>query len=114
MNLHAKFAIGLVVVGWTAYALFLLLQYTGAPQLEISWQALGPMTIFLGIGYLLLMALANLLYLLGVVLERFIQPDDIAFYRERAWALGFWGSIALPFLFPLGTYAVLLASSGSP
>ncbi len=109
-----RYNIGLVVVGWTAYALFLLLQYTGAPQLEISWQALGPMTIFLGIGYLLLMALANLLYLLGVVLERFIQPDDIAFYRERAWALGFWGSIALPFLFPLGTYAVLLASSGSP
>ena len=109
-----RYNIGLVVAGWTAYALFLFLQYSGAPQLEISMGALLPMTLFLGVGYLLAMALANLLYLLGVVIEVVIRPVDVDFFRERAWSLGFWGSCFLPFLFPLGTFAVLLAQSGSP
>lgn len=102
-----RYNIGLALAGWAAYALFLLLQFSIAPQPDISLRAFASMTIILGIGYLLIMAMANGLYLLGVLIERFIQPDDLDHYRTSAWNLGFWGSVALPFLFPLGTFAIM-------
>jgi len=102
-----RYNIGLALAGWVAYALFLLLQFSIAPQPDISLRALASMTIILGIGFLLIMAVANALYLLGVLIERFIRPVDLDHYRNSAWTLGFWGSVALPFLFPLGTFAIM-------
>jgi len=58
-------------------------------------------TLFLGTGFLAAMAAANVAYLAGVMVEAVVKPRDVEAYRRRAWNLGYWGSVALPFLFPL-------------
>lgn len=109
-----RYNIGLGVAGWTAYALFWLLQFAFDWSPASNWQGALGMTLFLGAGFLGLMALANIFYLLGVLAESISRPSEVDQFRTTTWNLGFWGSIALPFLFPLGTFAALLAQSGSP
>lgn len=109
-----RYNIGLAVAGCTAYALFWLLQFSFDWSPASSWQGAVGMTLFLGTGFLGLMGLANIFYLLGIVTESVARPSDVEGFRTTAWNLGFWGSIALPFLFPLGTFAALLAHSGQP
>ena len=109
-----RYNIGLAVAGWCAYALFWLLQFSFDWAPASSWQGALGMTLFLGTGSLLLMGLANIFYLLGILTESIARPADPDQFRTNAWNLGFWGSIALPFLFPLGTFAALLAQGGPP
>lgn len=57
--------------------------------------------LFQGIAYLLMMAVANVMYLLGPVTESLLRPKNRQQYRERCFALGFWFSVVLPFSIPL-------------
>lgn len=109
-----RYNTGLAIAGWSAYALFWLLQFGFDGSPASSWQGALGMTLFLGTGFLVLMGLANIFFLLGILTESVARPDDLDHFRTTAWNLGFWGSMALPFLFPLGTFATLLAQSGSP
>lgn len=108
-----RYNVGLTTSGWCAYALFWLLHFSFDWTPASSWQGAMGMTLFLGAGFLFLMGLANIFYLLGILTESIARPTDLDQFRTDTWNLGFWGSIALPFLFPLGTFAALLAQSGS-
>ncbi len=57
--------------------------------------------MFQGVGYLVMMAVANLFYFLGPVSERVIQPSDIMRFRKLTFGLGYWVSVSLPFLIPI-------------
>lgn len=109
-----RYNVALALAGCTAYALYWLLQFSFAPPIIVDGRQIAAMTVFLGVGYLVVMGLANLLYLLGVLTESIVKPLDVDQFRERTWAIGFWGSIALPFLFPLLAFALFLASGSAP
>lgn len=109
-----RYNVALALAGWVAYGLYWLLLLTYAAPRFIDWRQVLGQTLFMGAGYLAVMGVANILYLLGVLTESIARPEDIDHFRERTWAIGFWGSIALPFLFPLAVFALFLASSGSP
>jgi hypothetical protein len=70
------------------------------------------MTIFLGTLYLVVMGFANVCYLLGPAVEGWIRPADVDRYRKTAFAMGLWGSLIVPAIFPLVQLAMLIAHSG--
>ena len=57
-------------------------------------------TLFQGVGYLFMMAIANLCYLLGPASEHLIRPASVNTYRKVMFGLGFWFSVLLPFCIP--------------
>jgi hypothetical protein len=57
-----------------------------------------PFTIFFqGIGYLLMIGVANVCYSLGPFSERVIRPSDPQRFRLVCYRLGFWFSVPLQF-----------------
>jgi hypothetical protein len=74
-----------------------------------TWNEALSLTLFLGVGFLVLMAVANVLYLLGPLGESFVRRSEIPRYRDSAYAMGFWGSVAIPFAFPLLNLSMLLS-----
>lgn len=109
-----RYNLALALAGWLAYALFWVLMITCNAPMVLDGRQIIAQTLFMGVGYLVFMGVANIFYLLGMLSESVARPEDVDHFRERTWAIGFWGSIALPFLFPLAVFAVFLASSGSP
>jgi hypothetical protein len=109
-----RYNVALALAGWAAYALYWLLLLTYAAPRFVDGRMVLAQTLFLGAGYLVVMGAANIFYLLGVLTESIAKPEAVEHFRERTWAIGFWGSIALPFLFPLMVFAVFLAQSGPP
>ena len=57
--------------------------------------------LFQGIGYLVMMCVANVLYNLGPLLETKIKPKKVGRYRRITFRLGYWFSVSLPFCVPL-------------
>ncbi len=102
--------LALATAGWAAYGLAVALRYAFGQALWTDWNAAIGNTMFLGIGFLVVMFAANIFYLLGVLVEGWTKPVDRGAYRKSAFALGLWGSVALPFLFPLMTLANLIAN----
>ena len=56
---------------------------------------------FVGVGYLLMMAVANVCYFAGPLSESLIKPTDVDRYRRVTFQLGLWFSVLLPFTIPV-------------
>jgi hypothetical protein len=69
---------------------------------------LGP-PLFLGALLLLLMGAANIVFLAGPIGEAWLKPASRDDYRRTVWGLGLGAAMALPFLFPVITLALVLA-----
>ncbi len=95
-----RYNLALAAAGWAAYGLNAAEFYAFQHPIWKNWQGAVSMTGFLGIAFLLLMGAANVCYLLGPLTESVVKPTDIDRYRRTAFTCGFWGSIALPFVFP--------------
>ena len=108
-----RYNIGLAIAGWAAWGLFAVEMLMFQPLAEDSVMILTP-AIILGQGlvWLVVMGVANILYLLGPVSERVLRPTDAEAYRRRMFGLGFWGSMAVPFLFPATVLISLLLQTG--
>ena len=102
--------VALGFAGWAAYGLNAAMYYAVGRPLFETWQGALGMTIFLGTGFLILMGFANIFYLLGIGVESVVSPRDRDGFRRGAYALGLWGSVALPFVFPLANFAFLIGS----
>jgi hypothetical protein len=63
-------------------------------------------TAFQGLGFLVMVAVANVCYLAGPFCESIIRPQNVDRYRRLTFQLGFWFSVFLPFTIP-----VIVASS---
>ena len=98
-----RYNIGLVTAGLSAFACYVAVVLWG-----ISIGAIpdpGAITVlttlFQGIGYLFMMALANVCYSLGPFSEKLLRPTtDLERYRRITFGLGFWLSVLLPFSIP--------------
>jgi hypothetical protein len=53
-----------------------------------------------GIGYLLMIGIANIFYFLGPLVDLLFNKKGSEVFRIRLFAIGFWFSVALPFLIP--------------
>lgn len=107
-----RYNVGLAVAGWCAWSLFWVAQFVFDAIIPTEWQFLQ-ITVMLGVGFLVVMVVANVLFFLGVVAEILIKPVDAPAFRDRMWRFGYGGSIALPFLLPLATFVALLAADRS-
>lgn len=97
--------------GLLAYALSVTTSFAfGQTVWSTAGEAVGQ-TLFLGALFLVVMGVANLAYLLGPTGEAMLRPRDVGAYRRNAFAMGFWGSVALPFLVPLVNFAFLVSDS---
>jgi hypothetical protein len=104
-----RYNLMLAACGWVAYFTAIALSYGfGEPLWSGARQALS-MTLFLGTGWLVVMGVANVAFLLGPAVEGWIRPADVPRYRRTAWGMGLWGSAAVPFLFPLLLLSSLIA-----
>jgi hypothetical protein len=89
----------LLIAGAAAFVLYVAAFETrccDVPGAEISLFT----TFVQGIGYALAMALANVCFNLGRWSESLLRPSDPRRYRERAYRLGLWFSVTLPFFIP--------------
>lgn len=97
-----KYNVGLIVSGVLAFVCYVLVVdrgiSTGAmPDAEITLFT----TAFQGFGYLFMMGVANVCYLLGYFVEsRWVEQTNANHYRRMAYRLGFWFSVLLPFTIP--------------
>ena len=106
--------IALGLAGWAAYALDIgIFSVFKHPSWRDASGAIS-MTLFLGAAFLLLMGVANILFLLGAISESIIAPANRDSFRKQAFALGFFGSMSLPFVFPLANLALLIDAYGLP
>jgi hypothetical protein len=96
-----RYNIGLIVAGVLAFAC-----YGAVVEWCIRIKAPGEFeitiitTLFQGVGYLFMIAVANVCYFLGPLSERIVRPKNISKYRIGAFRLGFWFSVLLPFMVP--------------
>jgi len=96
-----RYNIGLVVAGFFAFACYVGVVSWGdsigaIPDAEVTLFT----TAFQAVGYLFMMAVANICYFLGPLSERIIKPTDLETYRRITFRLGFWLSVLLPFSIP--------------
>ncbi|MFL5296370.1 MAG: hypothetical protein ACJ798_08315 [Phenylobacterium sp.] len=108
-----RYNLTLAAGGWAAYGLAVGLNYAFGHPVWKDWRGGVGMTIFLGTVYLVVMGFANVFYLLGPAIEGWARPADVAGYRRTAYAMGLWGSLIVPAIFPLVQIAMLVAHSGA-
>lgn len=104
-----RYNIALALAGWAAYGVDIALFYAFHRPSFASVQGAVAMTLFLGTLFLVVMFVANIFYLLGATTESLIAPANREAFRKQAFSLGLWGSVALPFVFPLANLAMLIA-----
>lgn len=104
--------LALAASGWAAYLATAALHYAFGNTFWPTTTAFVGITIVLGGAFLLVMAGANVMFMLGVWTESLLRPQNVETYRKTAWRLGLAGSIALPFIFPLMNLGVLVGASG--
>jgi len=107
-----RYNLVLAACGWLAYGTALGTALAFGKPMWRSWQGGLSMTLFLGTGFLVLMGVANVLYLLGPAVEAWVRPADVARYRRNAYAMGLIGSACVPFVMPLANLAIFIGQSG--
>ena len=105
-----RYNLTLAAAGGLAYGLAVAQSFVFARPLWQSPTGAVSTTLFLGVGYLILMGFANVAFLLGPALEGWSRPADLTRYRQTAWSMGLWGSFALPFAMPLANLALLIGA----
>lgn len=94
-----RYNIGLVVAGIVAFIAYVIVGSTLVPP-DANFEITVFTTLFQGIGYLVMIGIANVFYFLGPVSERIISPRDPDRYRRICFGLGFWFSVLLPLCIP--------------
>lgn len=95
-----RYNLGLLVAGilsFVAYVVVLRRFHDRIPDAEITL-----FTVLLqGIGYFCFIIMANIFYFLGALSERLPRLRSLESHRKFAYTLGFWLSMALPFVAPV-------------
>ncbi len=103
-----KYNIGLVVAGIFAFLCYgLIATYFIAPY-QPDFEINGIATFLQGVGYLVMIGVANVFYYLGYFLDRMFNKDNHLQFRVNLFNVGFWFSCALPFLIPLLVFVTYL------
>ncbi len=103
---RGKYNKGLVVSGIIAFIMYAVLgSILIAPHVMAGGEDDFEITIFTiafqGIGYLVMIGIANLFYNLGPFVDKCLNKSGSERFRLRLFNLGYWFSCLLPFLVPL-------------
>lgn len=97
-----QYNLSLVIAGIIAFCCYVAVVSSDRfmsrhPEAEIT----AFTTFFQGVGYLFMIAVANLCYFLGPLSEGVLHPANPHRYRRILYSLGLVFSVALPFGIPL-------------
>ena len=95
-----RYNLGLVFAGILAFTAYVIVGSTLVPK-DADFEITIFTTLFQGIGYLVMIGVANLFYFVGPISERVVCPKDPERYRSVCFQLGFWFSFLIPFSIPL-------------
>jgi hypothetical protein len=98
-----KYNIGLVLAGIIAFLLYAIAGITLIAPYDEEFEVTLFTTFFQGIGYLIMMGIANIFYGLGPFIDWNYNKKNEERFRQRLYNFGFWGSFTLPFTIPVIT-----------
>ncbi|NLO69501.1 MAG: hypothetical protein GX102_00820 [Porphyromonadaceae bacterium] len=91
--------IGLIIAGFLAFTLYSIVGSHFIPY-EEGFEITIFTLFFQGIGYLIMMAIANLCYNLGYFADENFNTSNSPKFRKNLFNFGFWFSVILPFSVP--------------
>jgi hypothetical protein len=95
-----RYNVGLVIAGIFAFVAYAIVCTTLLPE-EADVEITVFTTLFQGLGYLVMIGIANLCFFLGPISERALKPADLDKHRQIFYRLGFGFSVLLPFSIPV-------------
>lgn len=96
-----KYNKGLIAAGVSAFLLYAILgSMLIAPHVN-DFEITLFTIFFQGIGYLIMMGIANIFYGLGPLLDELYNISNDERFRQRLFNFGYWFSFALPFSIPV-------------
>lgn len=96
-----KYNKGLIIAGLVAFLLYAVLGGILIEPHDKNFEITLFTTAFQGIGYLIIMILANVLYYVGPVLDNLLNKKNNEKFRTNLYNIGYWFSFGLPFLIPI-------------
>jgi sterol desaturase/sphingolipid hydroxylase (fatty acid hydroxylase superfamily) len=96
-----KYKKGLVVSGITAFLAYAILGSCLIAPYDHEFEITLFTISFQGVGYWIMMQIANLFYDLGYYIDNRFSTEGNLVFSQRLFNLGFWVSVALPFLIPI-------------
>lgn len=95
--------LALFITGWVGWALLLAIGFGWDSSVIASIFLDNPTdlmwaTVRAGSLHLIYMIAANVLFLLGPLLETLIKPEPVQNYRRRTWVMGLLVSVAVPLI----------------
>ena len=103
-----KYNIGLIVAGIAAFICYVIIATYFIAPYDPDFEISGIATFMQGIGYLIMIGVANVFYYLGYFIDRLFNTGNHLQFRVTLFNLGFWFSCALPFLIPMLVFATYL------
>ena len=107
-----RYNAGLLLAGLLAFVLYLAVYFSFSNRLPMEIDVTIFTIIFHGIAFAFYVFVANVFYCLGALSERLPRIRTLESHRQTTFALGFWFSVALPFLEPFSL--AYIAFSRSP
>lgn len=95
-----NYNLGLIISGFIAFVLYVILGINLIMPYDFEFEITLFTIVFQGIGYLVMIVIANLFYSLGVRQDLNCNKGNTNDFRENLYNLGFWFSVSLPFLAP--------------
>jgi hypothetical protein len=96
-----RYNVGLLLAGVAAFVLYLTVYFTFGGRLPLEIDVTIFTVVFHGIAFAFYVLVANVFYCLGALSERLPRMRSLEAHRQMTFTLGFWLSVALPFLEPL-------------
>lgn len=98
-----KYNLALLLAGFPNFiCCAIVIDILGESADPAEYDGITPFTmVFHGIGYLLMMGIANVCYYVGPISEKLIRPKNVGRYRNVAYWAGLWFSVSLPFSIPV-------------
>jgi hypothetical protein len=96
-----KYNKGLIIAGIVAFFLYAVLGGILIEPHANDFEITLFTTAFQGIGYLIMMIIANVFYNLGSFLDRLLNKNNSEKFRTTLYNTGYWFSFGLPFLIPI-------------
>lgn len=98
---RTNYNLGLVLSGILAFVLYVILGVNLIMPYDDDFEITLFTIVPQGIGYLIMILIANLFYSLGVSCDLNYNKENTEKFRKNLFRLGFWFSVSLPFLAPL-------------
>ncbi|HTM65316.1 MAG TPA: hypothetical protein VL093_03290 [Flavipsychrobacter sp.] len=98
---RGKYNFGLVLAGIIAFICYVIVGATFIMPFDQEFEITIFTTFFQGVGYLIMILIANIFYSLGYIVDSTYNEGNNEKFRQNLFNIGYGFSILLPFLIPL-------------